>query len=129
MPDKKGQGGFTLIEVIITLVVGAAMGALLFEFMGSNLKGSAILLVRVKGGFELNEVMEDITRDYRTWLIDYPDDSITDFESHVNSNYGGWIVSEKTGTIEVDAGNDGDVDILQVAVSDGTRSLLALFTK
>jgi len=127
--NKKGQGGFTLTEVIITLVVAAVLGTLLFQFMGSNLTGSAKLLIGVQDGFQLNEVMESITRDYRNWLIDYPADPITDFESDVNTNYGSWIVSGETGTIEVDTGNDGDVDILQVAISDGARSLTALFTK
>ena len=125
----RNERGFTFIEIIVTLIIAAILGVMLIQFMGSSVSGSAENVDNIKKGFELNQKMEEITRDYRDWLKTSPDDSITAFETAVNTNYAGIIVSGETGIIEVDTGNDGDVEILQVTITDGTQTLMALFTK
>ncbi|MEA3421635.1 MAG: type II secretion system protein [Acidobacteriota bacterium] len=123
------ERGFTFIEIIVTLIIAAILGVILIQFMGSSVSGSAENVQRIKDGFVLNQEMEKITRDYRNWLKTSPDDSITVFETAVNTNYADIIVSGETGIIEVDPGNDGDVEIFQVTITDGTQTLMALFTK
>ena len=125
----RNENGFTFIEIIVTLIIAAILGVMLIQFMGSSVSGSAENVDNIKKGFELNQKMEEITRDYRDWLITGPDDSITVFETAVNTNYADIIVSGETGIIEVDPGNDGDVEIFQVTITDGTQTLMALFTK
>ena len=127
----RNERGFTFIEIIVTLIIAAILGVMLIQFMGSSVSGSAENVQRIKDGFVLNQKMEEITRDYRDWLKTSPDDSITVFETAVNTNpnYADIIVSGETGIIEVDPGNDGDVEILQVTITDGTQTLMVLFTK
>ena len=125
----RNERGFTFIEIIVTLIIAAILGVMLIQFMGSSVSGSAENVQRIKEGFELNQDMEEITRDYRDWLKTSPDDSISVFETAVNTNYADIIVSGETSIIEVDPGNDGDVEIFQVTITDGTQTLMALFTK
>lgn len=125
----RNERGFTFIEIIVTLIIAAILGVMLIQFMGSSVSGSAENVQRIKDGFVLNQKMEEITRDYRDWLKTSPDDLISVFETAVKTNYADIIVSADTGIIEVDPGNDGDVEILQVTITDGTQTLMALFTK
>ena len=70
--------------------------------------------------------------DYRAWILTSPTPGqlATIFEASVRGNYGTFIVDSATGIITdvVDPGNEGNVEILRVTVSDGTRSLMSLFT-
>ena len=123
----RNERGFTFIEIIVTLIIAAILGVMLIQFMGSSVSGSAENVQRIKDGFVLNQKMEEITRDYRDWLKTSPDDSITVFKAAVENDYSTFIVSSETKII--DPWNDGDVEILQVTITDGTQTLMALFTK
>ena len=124
------ESGFTLIEVIVTITFAAVLGALLVQFMGTNITASAKLVSNVDNEARLKAVMEDITRDYRNWLRNNPGSPLSQFAAQVNATptYAAVIVGTQTGMISVDAGNDGDVVILQITISDGARTLRALFT-
>ena len=123
----RNERGFTFIEIIVTLIIAAILGVMLIQFMGSSVSGSAENVERIKKGFELNQKMEEITRDYRDWLKTDPDDLIAVFETAVKNDYADFIVSDETKII--DPWNDEDVEILQVTITDGTQTLMALFTK
>ena len=124
------DGGFTLIEVIVTITFAAILGALLIQFMGTKITASAKLVANVDKEAQLKAVMEDITRDYRSWLRNSPGSPLSQFAAQVNATpaYAAVIVGAQTGMFSVDAGNDGDVAILQITISDGARTLRALFT-
>ena len=126
----RNERGFTFVEIIVTLIIAAILGVMLIQFMGSSVSGSAKTVDKIKKGFQLNQEMEKITRDYRDWLITSPDDSINAFLNNtVKQNYADIIINDETKLIEVDPGKDGDIEILQVTITDGTQTLMALFTK
>lgn len=58
------QAGFTLIEVIVSLVVGAIMGVILLSYIGTQLihSGDPINIARAEGAAEM--WMERIISDY-----------------------------------------------------------------
>jgi prepilin-type N-terminal cleavage/methylation domain-containing protein len=58
------RGGFSLMEVILTLVIVAVAGALFFTYMGSNLSrsGNPVVLTQSEGDAE--RWMERIVSDY-----------------------------------------------------------------
>jgi prepilin-type N-terminal cleavage/methylation domain-containing protein len=62
--------GFTLIEVIVSLVVAAILGTIIFTFMSSRLAGSALLLHDVRNTYNLSSVMENILADYKQKIAD-----------------------------------------------------------
>ncbi len=62
--SENKQGGFTLIEIILTLVIAAVVGAGLVQYLGSSLTKSSVPIQRLKQSLKLQEVMEKITADY-----------------------------------------------------------------
>lgn len=66
----KNNGGFTLLEVIVSLVVAAILGAILVQFMGTGLMKSYNPVVLAKNGTYLNTIMEKMTADYKYWMSD-----------------------------------------------------------
>lgn len=63
--SKKSSLGFTLIEVIVSLVVVALLGTMVMVFMDTAVPKSAQPLLHVQNGNYLNQVMENITADYK----------------------------------------------------------------
>jgi prepilin-type N-terminal cleavage/methylation domain-containing protein len=137
--DKLYQKGFTLIEVIITLVVAAILGTILVQFMGTSLTRSAEPVIMVQEGFSLSEVMEKITAHYK-YLLATDSNPLTNFKKDIengnvseNTPYFG-DYSIQTAYITFSGGSEvldtsGDNRVLKVIIYKGDQSLAALFTK
>jgi prepilin-type N-terminal cleavage/methylation domain-containing protein len=73
MKTKKNifEYGFTLIEVIITLVVVAVVAAMIAIYFGTSYTQSSVPISRLMAAGKLNQIMEKITGDYNnepaTW--------------------------------------------------------------
>ncbi len=63
------QAGFTLIELIITLTMGAILGAMLVPFLSTALTKSGMPAVRLNETLNLQTTMENITADYRNRVV------------------------------------------------------------
>jgi prepilin-type N-terminal cleavage/methylation domain-containing protein len=136
---RLGQKGFTLIEVIITLVVAAILGTILVQFMGTSLTRSAEPVIMVQEGFSLSEVMEKMTAHYK-YLLATDSNHLTNFKDDIengniteNTPYFG-DYSIQTAYITFSGGNEapdtaGGNKILKVIIHKGDQSLAALFTK
>jgi prepilin-type N-terminal cleavage/methylation domain-containing protein len=61
--------GFSLVEVIVAIVIGAIASVLLIQFMGGNMQRSLAPLVRVDESYRLTAVMENITARYKELLL------------------------------------------------------------
>jgi len=59
------ESGFTLLEIIVTIIVAAIMGALMFQYLGTSLLRSSVPIQRLQTSFSLKKVMENITEDYK----------------------------------------------------------------
>lgn len=64
----KSNRGFTLLEVIVSLVVAALLGAMLVQFMGTGLMKSYNPFILAENGTYLNMIMENITADYKYYM-------------------------------------------------------------
>lgn len=60
----KAKPGFTLIEVIVTLVLVAILGAGLAAFFGTGVTESSVPLNRMQEASDLHKVMENIISEY-----------------------------------------------------------------
>jgi prepilin-type N-terminal cleavage/methylation domain-containing protein len=58
------KSGFTLIEVIITLVVVAIVAAMMTAYFGTGITQSSIPIFRLSAAGKLNRIMEKITAEY-----------------------------------------------------------------
>jgi prepilin-type N-terminal cleavage/methylation domain-containing protein len=61
----KDARGFTLIEVILTLIVAGLLGAMLFQFMGTGVMQSTNPVLLAQNGAYLNSLVDKMTADYR----------------------------------------------------------------
>jgi prepilin-type N-terminal cleavage/methylation domain-containing protein len=134
-----GQKGFTLFEIVITLVVAAILATLFMQFMGTSLSRSTEPLVKVQEGLSLGEVMEKMSVDYKS-LLATDSNPLDTFKSHVeNGNivgntpyFGSYSIETKyisfTGGTEVED-TSGENRVLKVIIGAGDQTLVALFTK
>ncbi len=61
----KNARGFTLIEVIVSLIVASILGVMLVTFMGSSMMQSANPVLLSQNGAYLNQIMENMGADYK----------------------------------------------------------------
>ena len=131
--------GFTLLEVIITLVVAAILGTVLVQFMGTSLTRSTEPIVMVQEGFSLSEIMEKMTAHYKyllatdsTPLANFKEDIENGNDDKKTPYFGDYSI--KTDYITFSSGNEapdtsGNNRILKVTIDKGDQSLVTLFTK
>ena len=136
---SKNQG-FTLLEVVITLIVGSILGTILVQFMGTSMKNSFAPVIMVQDGNGVHEIMERMNSDYKMRLMTSTVDPLADFRTDVINGMLPPIApvighyTETTNYIVFD--NNGDevpdntqLRILKVTITHGGQSLTALFTK
>ena len=81
--------GFTLVEIIVTLVAAGILGAIFIQYMGTALDASwnAVEIVRDEAGSEGG--MEEIIADYVEEMNRDPDNALgTLVTNNTNGNYG-----------------------------------------
>ncbi len=65
-PNKKG---FTLLEIIVTLVISAVLGAMIVQYFGTNIAESPVPVNRLQTASSFEQIMENITADFNTGAI------------------------------------------------------------
>ncbi|KAF0157202.1 MAG: hypothetical protein FD159_1472 [Syntrophaceae bacterium] len=139
---KDGRG-FTLIEIIVSLIVASILGVMLVSFMGSTVVQSANPVLLAQNGAYLNQIVENMGADYKylmatsatpltTFIANvgaegtsqtrYADGShpYTVVDNHRISFPSGSPVTEQT---------DNAGKILKVTIQYRTLSVTALFTE
>jgi len=133
--------GFTLIEVIITLVVAAILAALFVQFMGSNLTGSPVPAVRTQNHYQLIEIVEKMNIDYINLMNAGDTNALVTLRSHIvagnvvgNNPYFGQY-TQVTKFITFDSSNDEQSaetpgsNTLKVTITRNDQTITILFTK
>ena len=133
------HSGFTLLEVIVTLIVASILGVIFLEFMGTTVQKSYAPIKMPQGSLDVNEIIEKMNADYRRRLLLSPD-PLAAFKTDVeNGNtpspppyYGDYNV--QTTWIKFSGGSEvvdasGENRVLKVKITLGNRSVTALFTK
>lgn len=139
---KNNQAGFTLIEIIITLALGAILGAMLIPFLSTALTKSGMSTIRLKETLNLQTTMENITADYRHRILNGPDSiatlkvAIGTEGETVSTGYGSYHVLENhyidfADTEEVtDTPGTSPQDTLKVTIRDSNGMIFTtLFSK
>ena len=64
MRTSTAEDGFTLIEIIVTIILGSILAALMFQYMGTALTGSARPVEIVRDSAQMEALMEEIIARY-----------------------------------------------------------------
>lgn len=134
--------GFTLIEVIVTLIVAAILGTMLVTFMETGIAESAKTLARVKNTYDLGKVIENMTADYKSKMateatpLDAFKSNVGTAGSTVSNAYGSYKVINNgyitiTCTGKSCSESNGGSSILKVTITDpyNTQTITALFAQ
>lgn len=73
----ENEKGFTLIEVIVSLIVAAILGTILAVFMGARVTASANPVILARNGNYLNSIMENMGSDYKYQMSTAAKSSLT----------------------------------------------------
>jgi len=133
--------GFTLLEVVITLIVGSILGAILVQFMGTSMKSSFEPVIMVQNSNGVHEIMENLNSDYKMRLMTSTGGPLEDFKGAVEAGnlpasapyYFGdyawathYILFNSSGD---EVPDNIQLRILKVKITHGGQSLTALFTR
>ncbi|MFC1515995.1 Tfp pilus assembly protein FimT/FimU [Thermodesulfobacteriota bacterium] len=133
--------GFTLLEIIMTLVVAVILGTILVQYMSTSLTRSTEPITQVRQAYALNQIVEFMTADYEN-LLETESDPLgmlkTRIEEGNNSEkspyYGvysettTYIKFPGTGGLET-ADATGDNNVLKAVITSNNQSVTVLFTK
>ena len=133
------QAGFTLLEIIVTLIVASILGVILLEFMGTTVQKSYVPIHMAQNSMDANQIMEKMNADYKYRLLT-SENPLEDFKADVESGnddssppyYGDyipqteWILFDGSG---IQIPGESDKRILKVTVTLKGRSVTSLFTK
>lgn len=99
------SAGFTLVEVIITLVVAGIVGTMLVSVLGTSMTKSSDPIFRMQKSFALQSVMENFVTGYEKYYAgDLPAlrDAIAGVTpAPANGNEGGTVTNGKFGTYSI----------------------------
>ena len=62
--NEQTPEGFTLLEIILTLIVASIMGTMVYAYFGTAFTYSSTPIARLNATLELQRAMENITEDY-----------------------------------------------------------------
>lgn len=126
--------GFTLIEIIVTLILVAITGVVMFPVLRTNLTRSVVPVTRLDSQYQLIQEMDQLTARYRDEILN---DSlnITTFKStYVDTS--AFVDAGNTGFVGVGqiTGSNGYTNqssnnILRVTLADGDLRLVTYFTE
>lgn len=66
---KRDRRGFTLVEVIVSLVVAGVLGAMLVNFFGTGFLKSANPAIMTENGTYLSSIMDKMAGDYTYQMV------------------------------------------------------------
>ncbi|NNF98030.1 MAG: prepilin-type N-terminal cleavage/methylation domain-containing protein [Desulfobacteraceae bacterium] len=125
--------GFSLVEIIVTLIAASIFATILIQFLGTNTMRSYEPVIFLSDNMLLQQNMENITAEYKRILLTTPAQPLNALKSwitppHVNGGVG---VDENRFVQFVDSAETdcvGACHVLKVTISKGDHSLTALFT-
>ena len=135
---KISDCGFTLLEIVITLVVAAILGSVLAQYMNTVLARSTEPITFIQESFSLNRIIEEMTTDYKD-LLETDSDPLATLKTYIDNGnvdtndpyYGQY--SPVTGYILFSGGIETpdatEKRILKATITKSNQSITVLFTK
>jgi len=127
------QKGFTLIEIIVTLILISITAVVMFPVLRTNLTKSVVPITRLDSQYRLVQAMDRLTARYRDEIqndaLDIADfkNTYVDVSPFVDAGNTGFVgIGQITGS---NGYNPQSPDILRVTLVDGDLTLVSYFTE
>jgi prepilin-type N-terminal cleavage/methylation domain-containing protein len=140
-----GQGGFTLLEIIITIVIAAIMGVFFAQFVYTGVIHSADPVRQVQNMSTATHIMEYMSADYKR-LAATQSNFLATFKDYVDNGnkitgrppdhpyygiydivYNNYVIFD--GSRKEQAAGPTEQNILKVTIRHGNQTATALFTR
>jgi len=126
-----GQRGFTLVEIIITLVLSAILGTILVQLGGTALTKSSSTVLNAMYEVNVQRVMEGIVADYSAKKSsEGADAALIHIEDSIRDGYydeEDTEVEEPPKDVNLIDSDGQSVTVVMVTVSSGGHTLSTLF--
>lgn len=128
----ENRKGFTLLEIIVTLILISITGVVMFPVLRTNLTKSAVPITRLDSQYQLVLEMERLTARYRVEILN---DTLninmfkTNYVDTIPSVDAGNTGFLGVGQITGNAYNTQSTNILRVTLVDGDQRLVSFFTE
>ncbi|MFH1975709.1 MAG: type II secretion system protein [Pseudomonadota bacterium] len=126
MKIKRAEKGFTLIEVIVTIVIAAILGTMLVTFMTSVPK-SVNPVIQTHNLAAAIAVMEQITSEYELYIRTVPLNSTA--WSTIGSGYATAAITDDAVSSNTIYGNPTTFNMREVTVTEGDQKLVSYFVE
>ncbi|RQD63147.1 MAG: prepilin-type N-terminal cleavage/methylation domain-containing protein [Desulfonatronovibrio sp. MSAO_Bac4] len=113
--------GFTLVEILVTIIVAALVGVVIFTYLSEVVVRSTEPVIMARNLTEAVLVMEKVTMEYSQYLNQGGSFGCTRFENISN------MISCISVTSQENLGDE--FEILKITVSSGKQSIAALFSE
>ena len=137
----RGRDGFTLLEIVFTITIGALFCGVLISYMGTTVMRGSEPVATVQNGFVLRGILEKMTADYYLLLDEQDPDPLATFKSNIeagndfeNDPYYGeysilteYIIFDQNGNESPDDSDNNRN--LKIIITRGKQSLTTLFAK
>jgi prepilin-type N-terminal cleavage/methylation domain-containing protein len=117
---KKSERGFTLLEVIITIVIAAILGSFLITFMGTAITRSSDPIFQVQNRATAEGTMEVIVADYATHLAAGNSTSWSNFKNQ--------HIAVTTNTIN-NTVHGSNFETIEVTITEGNQKFVSYFSR
>ena len=137
MKHYVNKSGFTLIEIIITLVISGILGAMLYSYFAKSFTSGSSPVNYLKKAFRLQQTMENLVSDYRQNYLSNLNTLQTNIGAegtNQNNTYGQYYVVNNhfikfAGQVEA-ADDTGTNNLLKVNIrNDPGETLTVIFSK
>lgn len=131
---KLKAAGFTLVEVIITIIVIAIVGAMIVSTLGLSMSHSSDPIFRMQTSFSLQQVMENFITVYEKYYAGDLDGLKTEIGAEepnpsYDNKYGKYTIIENhyikfDGNVEKAAETNDTHDLLKVTIKNSNNETL-----
>jgi prepilin-type N-terminal cleavage/methylation domain-containing protein len=131
---RMNRKGFTLVEVIVTILAAAILGAIFINYMGTAMSQSTRAIEYVRGEADAEATLEWIVADYVFEINKDYTNALDNIKKYVEQDkrYGsnvsvGYVIFDTNGIASADT--TGSKNTLKVVVAAAGNDLTTLLTK
>lgn len=122
------QGGFTLVEIIVTITLASVLATLMVQYMGTAMTASSGPVNMVRDGAKMEALLETIISDYVKRINTDPGAALGDMKTDTYSNTTMTYIEFDSSGNEVDLVDPATSDTLKVTVQATGHSITTLLT-